>query len=201
MGGITKCKQGNFYVDPVLTINEGIVPIEAITLQTVLPKCLGAFEQWEDKLEFSARSGYNMIHFTPVQELGRSQSSYSIYDQLKLNAKLFSHEDPGHNDEDQRWKKLEHLVQKLETKFNMLSITDLVWNHTADNSPWLAQHPEAGYNLDNSPHLKAAFDFDEAIIQFSKLIEGTPINDESDMKSILAVASRSIFMITLLSPS
>ncbi len=39
----------------------------------------------------------------------------------------------------------------------MLSMTDLVWNHTADNSPWLKDHPEAGYNLNNSPHLKAAF--------------------------------------------
>lgn len=121
-----------------------------------------------------------MIHFTPVQELGTSQSSYSIYDQLKLNSKLFS----GGHDEEYKWKQLQHFVQTLEKKYNMLSITDLVWNHTADNSPWLTEHPEAGYNLDNSPHLKAAFDFDEAIMQFSKTIEGTSIKDESDLKSI-----------------
>lgn len=120
-----------------------------------------------------------MIHFTPVQELGSSQSSYSIYDQLKLNSKLFPH-----STDDQRWAALANLISTLETKYGMLSMTDLVWNHTADNSPWLADHPEAGYNLENSPHLKAAFDFDEAIMQFSSSIEGTPVGDEDALAFI-----------------
>lgn len=39
--------------------------------------------------------------------------------------------------------------------------------HLQDNSPWLADHPEVGYNLENSPHLASAYELDEALMRFS----------------------------------
>ena len=50
----------------------------------------------------------------------------------------------------------------------MLSMVDVVLNHTANTSPWLADHPDACYNMDNSPHLRAAFELDEAIATCSR---------------------------------
>jgi glycogen debranching enzyme len=55
----------------------------------------------------------------------------------------------------------------MKEEWNMLSLTDLVFNHTANESPWLLEHPECSYNMINSPHLKPAYLVDRILWHFS----------------------------------
>ncbi|XP_065198718.1 glycogen debranching enzyme-like, partial [Sycon ciliatum] len=117
-----------------------------------------------------------MIHYTPIQELGCSGSTYSIAEQLHLlnesrdeplgagerPARLITQSSVGRLSAemsiDVGFKEVHTLIKELHTDWGMFSLVDVVWNHTASDAPWLRTHPEAGYNLKNSPHLKPAFE-------------------------------------------
>ncbi|XP_041751798.1 glycogen debranching enzyme isoform X1 [Coregonus clupeaformis] len=150
---------GYIVVDPVLRAgaDNHHVHLDCITIQTYLSKCLGHLDDWPDRLRVAKESGYNMIHFTPLQTLGISRSCYSLADQLSLNPEFSP---PGKN---YTWTEVGELVQRLKKEWNMICITDVVYNHTAANSPWIKEHPECGYNLVNSPHLRSAWVLDRAI--------------------------------------
>lgn len=125
-----------------------------------------------------------MIHFTPVQELGCSRSAYSISNQLMSNSSFHASKvrsqrtklvkttsrlgDVGHVIEmEEGLKKIGDLIETMRNEWGILSITDVVWNHMAVDSDLLKAHPEAAYNLVNSPHLRPAFALDQLLYQFS----------------------------------
>ncbi|XP_014469825.1 PREDICTED: glycogen debranching enzyme isoform X4 [Dinoponera quadriceps] len=157
---------GYLLVDPELKVgeNEEDLPLDCIQIQTVLAKCMGPFFTWEDKLLVARNSGYNALHFTPIQELGQSNSSYSLSDQMKLN--------PSFNDNNKiiTYHDVERFVNKMRTEWKMLSICDIVLNHTANESPFLVSHPECTYNCVNCPHLRPAYILDAALFELSMQI-------------------------------
>lgn len=159
------------------------VPLDAIKCQTVLSKNLGPLSEWRKRLTLTKDCKYNMVHFTPVQELGGSNSAYSIKNQLKVN-KLFGASLDGIKKE----------IEFMEKKWHILSITDIVLNHTSNDSVWIREHPECAYNLSNSPHLRPAFLLDSAFIWLVKdILNGslktfyelsTVLQTERDLKNI-----------------
>ncbi|XP_062284498.1 glycogen debranching enzyme-like isoform X2 [Scomber scombrus] len=150
---------GYFVVNPVLQVGpeSHVLPLDCITIETYLSKCLGHLNDWPDRLRVSKESGYNLIHLTPLQTLGESRSCYSLADQLTFNPE-FSPEGQNYG-----WTDVGGLVEKMRRDWNMLCITDVVYNHTAANSGWIRKHPECGYNMVNSPHLRPAWVLDRAI--------------------------------------
>ncbi|XP_024124713.1 glycogen debranching enzyme isoform X1 [Oryzias melastigma] len=190
--GIERLGGGYIVVDPVLRVgpDNHVLPLDCITIQTYLSKCLGPLDDWPDRLKVAKESGYNMIHFTPLQTLGESRSCYSLADQLTFNPE-FSKE--GQN---WSWEDVGALVEKLRTEWNMLCITDVVYNHTAANSVWIKEHPECGYNLVNSPHLRPAWVLDRALWHLTlKVAEGrykdkglpAEITNESHLNAVRSV--------------
>jgi glycogen debranching enzyme len=138
---------GFFLIEPDLVIQvEGKepkrLPIDGIVLQTFIPKWLGPLRGWDPHFQACAKSGYNMVHFAPMQERGGSNSPYSLSNQLSFASELF--EGMGTLDDSQKFDKVYEFVNRMERSHGLLSMTDIVLNHTSFDSPWLQEHPEAG---------------------------------------------------------
>ncbi|VVC95830.1 unnamed protein product, partial [Leptidea sinapis] len=140
---------GWFAVTPSLPTG---APLDALVCQTVLAKCLGPLPRWRSVLEVAHRTGYNLLHFTPLQVLGASDSSYSIADQLKLDPR---YDDPVTGRE-ATFADVQNLITTMHEEWQMMAICDVVLNHTANETAWLRTHRDASYNCANCPHLRPA---------------------------------------------
>lgn len=165
------------YSEGFIQVPPKIFNPDDIKLITLISKFMGPFENnWEKFFKDIKSLDYNMIHFTPLQQRGISNSPYSINNQLKLSDDLFTI-GRFENRED-KINSLKIFFEKMEKKFGIFVMTDIVWNHTACDSDWLVDHPDAGYNLENSPHLKSAYELDENILDFSSNLKFYNINGE-----------------------
>lgn len=127
-----------------------------------------------------------MLHYTPLQERGESDSPYSIRSQLAYDSSLFG----ADLKEEEGRKRVVEILKVAREEYGLLSLTDVVLNHTANDTPWLNEHPEAGFSPANTPHLTPAFELDSAIIDFSSSLtsRGLPtiITSENDVNVLIA---------------
>ncbi|KAE8419432.1 glycogen debranching enzyme [Aspergillus pseudocaelatus] len=154
-------KTPTHYIDvaPRLTLGGRDLPLNALSIFSVISKFMGRYPtDWENHLNGISQRNYNMVHFTPLMKRGASNSPYSIFDQLEFDEALFPN---GEDDVNQ-------MVKNMEENHGLLSLTDVVWNHTANNSKWLEEHPEAGYSVETAPWLEAALELDTALLQFGE---------------------------------
>jgi len=168
-----------------LHINGKDVPLAALAIQSVTGKWMGPIKEWPKFFQVFSNKGYNMIHFTPLNHRGDSNSPYSIYNQLSFAPDLF---EDGASVE-QQYAEIKNITAKMEKDHGLLSLIDVVWNHTAENSDWLLDHPEAAFNLYNSPHLIAPYELDSALLDFSRNLHhfGYPtiLNTKGDLLKIM----------------
>jgi glycogen debranching enzyme len=103
---------------------------------------MGPITNWDRFFNFIQYSGYNMIHFVPMQQRGSSDSPYSIADQLTFADDLF--DSPTTTSCQERVRLVTDTLKRLEHHHGILSLSDVVWNHTSNDSAFLLDHPEAG---------------------------------------------------------
>ncbi|PWN29441.1 hypothetical protein BDZ90DRAFT_249104 [Jaminaea rosea] len=195
-------KHGYFNVDPVLTFpprtrildpktgqpsadggkvlagKEGVLSQTAITALSFFAKWAGPLSQWAPHLDVASKAGYNMIHYTPLQVRGTSNSPYSIGDQLDFSHEMFDDKAGKSSTPAERADTLKAWLGKIKREYGMLSLMDVVLNHTAHSSAWLNDHPEAGYSPHNSPHLTPAEELDRALIDFSNNLASLGLPDD-----------------------
>jgi len=168
-------RTATYYIDvcPKLTLNSEPLPLDALSIFSVISKFMGEYPtEWDKHLRGIGQRGYNMVHFTPLMERGHSDSPYSIYDQLQFDPACFP---KGEAD-------VAELVKVMERDHGLLGLTDVVWNHTADNSAWLQEHPEAGYSPETAPWLESALELDDALLKFGNDLG--PLGFPTELKNV-----------------
>ncbi|CAN6674729.1 glycogen debranching enzyme [Trichomonascus vanleenenianus] len=182
----TSTRKYYFTVSCGFELNGKPLPLNSLQIETVVSKWMGPVDSWDEQLAAIKYKGYNMVHFTPLQHRGHSDSPYSIYDQLTWDPKCFPR---GEKD-------VMALVETMEKKHHLLALTDIVFNHTSDDSQWLRDHPEVGYSQVTAPHLIAAIELEDELMEFSsKLPElglPTKLKSEADLDRLMDEISKHV---------
>ncbi|TCD67967.1 hypothetical protein EIP91_011768 [Steccherinum ochraceum] len=203
-----KGREGYFNIDPILRTkarssivkNHAVsaggnavqaddvnLPLDGISILTVVSKWMGTVDAWKGHFEEASQRGYNMLHWTPLQERGESNSPYSIRNQMVYEPSMYG---KGSTDAAADVKKMEDILKVAREEYGLLSLTDVVLNHTANDSPWLVDHPEAGFSPANTPHLAPALEIDDAMVEFSASLSSkglpTTITSSSDVDTLIS---------------
>ncbi len=132
-----------------------------------------------------------------MQQRGESDSPYSIRSQLDYDRTLFG----SVVDQEEGRMRIEEVLTIARDEYGLLSLTDVVLNHTANDTPWLVDHPEAGFSPANTPHLTPAFELDSAIIDFSASLaaKGLPmsVQSENDLNVLIAAFDKAVRSLNL----
>lgn len=161
------------------------IPLDGLAILTVVSKWMGPLDQWKQHFKEAKDRGYTMLHYTPLQQRGESNSPYSIRNQLGYDRTLFG----ADLSEEEGRKEVEKVLKIARDEHGLLSLTDVVLNHTANDTPWLTDHPEAGFSPANTPHLTPALELDSTIVDFSGSLaaKGLPtnVNSENDVNVLI----------------
>lgn len=60
---------------------------------------------------------------------------------------------------------LDKVIKKIRDNWGIASICDIVLNHTANESQWIQDYPEASYSCFTCPYLRPAFLLDALLAQ------------------------------------
>jgi hypothetical protein len=171
---------GVILVAPILRLGGKEVRPEALSVKTVLSRCLGPLTDWTSVLSFP---GYTAIHFTPIQQI--SGSAYCIRDHLRVGDSLSAD-----------WVAVGKVLRMVRERH--ILFCDVVWNHMSVDAPFLVKHPNAGFSVSldskaiglcNSPHLAPALALDLAL----RNVSGFQLTSESDVIALLEHVSKSVW--------
>ncbi len=108
---------------------------EPALIYNLFPPLAGTIPQWEEHLDRIANMGFTWIFLNPINTPGLSGSLYAVKDYFGINPLFWpeSGEDPD--------RALAHFLEEAELR-GLKVMLDLVINHTAIDSPLVADHPE-----------------------------------------------------------
>ena len=175
-------KPFHILVNPLININNKIIEINQIQMQSVIPKNIGNLEKDFDKFySHVSLLGYNFIHFHSFQKLSKDENIFLIKDQNDLNDRLFLNESNSNNNDitnintKQKYQLLLNSIKNLKNKYSIGSITDIILNQTSSESSWIFENKDCTYNLKNTPWLNVAYELDQILMEYSSLFKNKKV--------------------------